>query len=126
MIINNVFREVLNAPLIDGRSGEVNVLKQFYMSEFMYGSICLSDVPQDLFKKVNGKVYLNISVGKKKETDEYGRTHWVSCSPKKDEQKDGVNYFIGNLTQWQDSPRKQPTAEEIAQAPSVTNDDLPF
>lgn len=51
------------------------------MSDFMYGSICVSDVPKELFKKAdNGKVYLNIMIGRRREVSEYGDTHNVIAS----------------------------------------------
>lgn len=92
----------------------------------MYGSICLSDVPKELFKKAeNGKVYLGISVNERKEVGQYGDTHFISCAPKKEERKDGVNYIIGNLKTYNPQP-SVPTYEQISAAPSADEYDLPF
>lgn len=89
-----------------------------------YGSICLSDIPKELFRKAeNGKVYLNIAVVERKETSQFGHTHFISCSPKKDERKEGVNYFCGDLKPF---IPVQPTQEQINNSPSAPEDDLPF
>lgn len=99
----------------------------------LLGSICLSDIPKEVMKKVmckDGKerIFLNISVCERKTPATFGDktyTHFISCAPKKDERKEGVNYFIGDLQTYEPQPRT-PTAEQIANAPSVTDDDLPF
>lgn len=51
----------------------------------LYGSICLSDIPKELMKKVmtakGEKIFLNISIGEKKEPvtfDNRTYTHYVS------------------------------------------------
>lgn len=100
----------------------------------LYGSICLSDIPRSQMKKVmckdgKEKIYLNIWVGERKEPVTFGNntfTHYVSCSPKKEERKDGENYFIGDLQTYNPQP-STPTPEQIQAAPSVSEeDDLPF
>lgn len=100
----------------------------------LYGSLDLTKIPKELIKKVTMKdgsvhCFLNISVGERKEPAKFGERivdHFVSCAPKKDEQKEGVNYFIGDLTLYNPQP-DVPTAEQIQNAPSVTeDDDLPF
>lgn len=103
------------------------------MADFMYGSLCLSNIPKRLFKKVmckDGKerVFLNIKVVKRKEP-KFGYTHFFSCEPKEEKDRvEGEMYICGDLTEY--SPQNvMPTAEEIAAAPSIpTNDDsdLPF
>ena len=99
-----------------------------------YGSICLSDIPRSQMKKVmckdgKEKIYLNIWVGERKEPVTFGNntfTHYISCSPKKEERKDGENYFIGDLQTYNPQP-SAPTPEQIQAAPSVSeDDDLPF
>lgn len=100
----------------------------------LFGSICLSDIPKEQIKKVtvkdgSTKLFLNIFVGERKEPARFGErvyTHFVSCSPKPEERKEGVNYFIGDLETYNPKP-STPSMEDIANAPSVTeNDDLPF
>lgn len=99
-----------------------------------YGSICLSDIPRSQMKKVmckdgKEKVYLNVWIGERKEPVTFGEhtyTHYVSCAPKKEERKDGENYFIGDLQTYNPQPAA-PTPEQIQAAPSVSEeDDLPF
>ena len=99
----------------------------------LYGSICLSDIPRSQMKKVKTKdgkekIYLNIFIGERKEPvtfDDRTYTHFVSCSPKKEERVEGENYFIGDLQTYE--PQPQATAEQINAAPSVSDDDdLPF
>lgn len=99
----------------------------------LYGSICLSDIPKELMKKVmtakGEKIFLNISIGEKKEPvtfDNHTYTHYVSCAPRKEERKEGVYYGIGDLME---STFKSniPSPEDINNAPSVGEDDgLPF
>jgi hypothetical protein len=107
------------------------------MSDFLYGSICLSDIPRELFKKVqtkNGeKVYLNIGVGERKEpqtfTDggvERTYTHYVTCAPPKEERREGVNYFCGDLRSYKTTATAPVTAEAVTAAPAAADMDLPF
>lgn len=100
----------------------------------LYGSICLSDIPREQMKKVmckdgKEKIFLNIFIGEKKTPQTFdGKTftHSVSCAPKKEERKEGVNYFIGDLITYNPLPTTPSTAE-IDAAPSVGEyDDLPF
>lgn len=100
----------------------------------LFGSICLSDIPREQMKKVmckDGKerIFLNIFIGEKKEPQTFGTrtyTHYVSCSPKKEERIEGVNYFIGELETFTPQPTA-PTSEQVSAAPALTaDDDLPF
>lgn len=64
----------------------------------LFGSIRLSDIPKELITTAkNGKKYLNIEVKQMRQPSQYGHTHTVKASVKRDERKDGVNYYIGNL-----------------------------
>lgn len=64
----------------------------------LFGSICLSDIPKELITTAkNGKKYLNIEVKQMRQPSQFGHTHTVKVSVKKEERKDGVNYYIGNL-----------------------------
>lgn len=90
----------------------------------------MSSVPKELFKKVKCKdgqerVYLNIKVGRRRE-EKYGNTHYISCEPPKEERRDGVNYFCGDMKEYAPQNATPPSPEDIAAAPSVTDDDLPF
>lgn len=92
----------------------------------LYGSICISDVPKELFKKAdNGKVYLNLRIYERKEIGKYGDTHVVSCAPKKEEQKEGVNYLCGSM-KTSDPQQFTPSPEQVSQLPPADDKDLPF
>ena len=101
------------------------------MADLMFGSICVSQVPKDLFKKVKCKdgqerIFLNIKIVKRKEVGQYGHTHFVSCEPMEKEQRvEGINYIIGDMKEY--VPKNEaPSPEEIAAAESAAADDLPF
>lgn len=96
------------------------------MSDFMYGSICLTDVPKELFKKVeNGKVYLNIAVSRKKEVGQFGDTHTIIASVPKDKRKEGDKpIYCGSLKEYVE--QKPVTQEQVFDAPVAVPDDLPF
>ena len=67
------------------------------MSNF-YGSICLSDIPKRLIEDgKNGKKYLRIEVREMKQAGQYGDTHFIVASCKKENRIDGEKLFIGNL-----------------------------
>lgn len=100
----------------------------------LLGSICLSDIPREVMKKVickdgKEKIFVNIAVCERKEPVTFGDrtyTHFISCSPKKEERIEGRNYFIADLQTWNPQP-STPTAEQIEAAPAVSEeDDLPF
>lgn len=100
----------------------------------LIGSICLSDIPREVMKKVmckggTQKIFVNIAVMERKEPVTFGDrtyTHFVSCAPKKEERKEGVNYYIADLQNYNPQP-SIPTAEQINKAPAVSEeDDLPF
>ena len=54
-------------------------------------SLCLSDLPQEHMFEYNGKKYVKLIVQKKREADQYGKTHYVAIDtfkpePKKEEE----------------------------------------
>lgn len=94
------------------------------------GSICLSDIPKELFKKVKcndgvERIYVNVAILERKEVSKYGHTHVMSCSPKKEERKEGVNYFCGDFKEFVPQSNT-PTPEQVNDAPPVNEHDLPF
>lgn len=98
--------------------------------EILIGSICLSDIPKEVIKAVECKdgqtrKYLNVAIIERNEVSKFGHTHFISCSPKQEERKEGVNYIIGDVKPLE---RKDltPTPEEIDNAPVADPDDLPF
>lgn len=98
------------------------------------GSIDLSEVPKELFKKIASKrdgrerIFLNISIVERKTPVTFGErtyTHFVSCRPKEEARVEGQNYIIGDLSAVE--YKQPPTPEDVASAPSIgTEDDLPF
>lgn len=100
----------------------------------LYGTICLSDIPRSQMKKIKCKdgkerIFLNVFIGERKQPATFGErtyTHFVSCSPRPEERIDGEKYFIGDLQTYSPAP-SQPSPEDVASAPAVTEaDDLPF
>ena len=88
-------------------------------------------IPREQMKKIKCKdgierIYVNVAVIERKEKSEFGHTHFITCSPKKEERKEGVNYICGDLKEY--VPQNvMPAPEEIAAAPAVSaEDDLPF
>lgn len=92
------------------------------MSIFLTGSICLSKIPRSEMRKVVCKdgverIFVNVAVFPRKEKSNYGDTHFITCAPPKDKQKEGVNYIFGDLKSTEFSAKGQQVTE---------NDDLPF
>lgn len=60
-------------------------------------SICLSDIPKERLRKgSNGKVYCNITVGTRKEPDQWGRNLKVYISPtKQDKEEKLAKIYVG-------------------------------
>lgn len=101
------------------------------MADMMYGSLCVSEIPKELFKKVackDGKerIFLNLKICKRKEVGQYGHTHFISVEPvDKAERKEGINYICGDLKEY--VPKNEgPSPEDIDAAPPADDDSLPF
>lgn len=95
------------------------------------GSICLSEIPREQMKKVMCKdgverIYVNVAVIERKEKSQFGHTHFITCSPKKEERIEGKSYIFGDLKEF--IPQNtSPASEDINNAPSIDPaDDLPF
>lgn len=58
-------------------------------------SVCLSDLPKEFISEYNGKKYIRLKVQKKREPDQYNKTHSVSVNTFKPEQKPKTN-----IEQW--------------------------
>lgn len=94
------------------------------MEENLYGSLCLTDIPKELITVgKNGKKYLNIVVNKRREVSQFGMTHYVKAHCKKEQQREGVNYYIGEL---KPSNYQNNNAAQEANAATDNEDDLPF
>lgn len=92
------------------------------------GSICLSDIPREQMKNIKCKdgverIYVNVAVIERREKSQFGHTHFITCSPKKEERVEGRNYICGDLKEF--IPQNtSPTPEDINNAPSVSDNDL--
>ena len=69
-------------------------------------SVCLSDLPKDWIFEYNNKKYVKLIVQKKREVDQYGKTHYVAIDTFKPDAKNNQS----------DTPP----------APTEPEDDLPF
>ncbi len=106
-----------------------------------YGSIDLTKLGQivkqhpELVKTVNMKdgtqhKFLNIDVNEKQQPDQYGNVAYLKASCKKAEQKQGLNYYLCDLKESQNSnqqqPQRQQPAPQQSAAANAESDDLPF
>ena len=101
----------------------------------LHGSICLSEVPKELFKKVTCKdgtvkTFLNIRITERKEPITFGDrtfTHFICSTVRKDEQEAGKKYIWGDLRPYGQKPSfEPPTVQEMEEAPTADEDSLPF
>ena len=100
------------------------------MGQFLIGSIEISKVPKELFKKVKKAdgteaIYLNIAVSERREVGKFGETHGVQFTREKDKRIENENTFFGSLKVWEQTPIAV-TAVQIEAAPAATDTDLPF
>ncbi len=52
--------------------------KEKFDGDLISISVCLEDIPEEFKKKhTNGKTYINLDVSKKREEDQWGKTHAV-------------------------------------------------
>jgi len=64
-------------------------------------SLCLSDLPKDKIFEYNGKKYIKLKVVKKREVDQYGKTHYVE------------------VDMWKPEPKKQAPTESATPLPDA-------
>ncbi len=74
---------------------------------------------------------LNIDVFGKQQADQYGNVATIKASCKKDQQKEGLSYYLANLrvSQYQNDnqqPQRQQLAPQQSAAANAESDDLPF
>ena len=78
-------------------------------------SICVTDIPKEWIFEYNGKKYLKIKVQRKREVDQFGKTHSVSINTYKPEPKTNVEkYAASQKKNGLPNPKEEAT------------DDLPF
>lgn len=82
---------------------------------------------KELFQMVDFKdgkhALLKTNFNERQQPDEHGNSHYLQAACKKDERKEGLNYYIGNYRPSQ-STTQQPQPAQQSQA--NTADDLPF
>ena len=106
--------------------------------ENLFGSLDLTVLGKlvrqhpELVRKVNFKdgehQLINIDVFSKQQPDQYDTVATIKASCKKDQQKEGLSYYLANLkvSQYQND-NQQSARQRPAQQPSTdSNDDLPF
>jgi len=71
-------------------------------------SVCLTDLPQEHMFEYEGKKYIKLVVQQKRETDQYGKTHYVA-----------VDTFKPDPNHKKEETPSEPPAEEV-------DGDLPF
>ena len=71
---------------------------------------------------------LNIDVFEKQQADQYGNVATIKASCKKDQQKQGVNYYLANLkvSQYQNNNSQQQTQQPAPPLAPQDDSDLPF
>lgn len=100
----------------------------------LYGSIELSAIPKELFKKVTKKdgtagIYLNVSIIQRKQASQFGATHFIKTSKETGKTKENgkpeyEDIFIGDLRPMKQQEPVSP--EQVSSAPPASDDDLPF
>ena len=86
----------------------------------------------ELIKKITFKdgehQLINIDVFEKQQQDQYGNIATIKASCKKDQQKEGVCYYLSNLkvSQYQNNNNQQPQQPAPQQTSDNGSDDLPF
>lgn len=91
----------------------------------LYGSICLTDIPKELITTgKNGKKYINIEVRERQQVGRYGDTHYIKAACRKEQQVEGVKYFIGDLKPSKFGGQVQQTQGQAYTPPEVPIDEL--
>lgn len=96
------------------------------MSDFLTGSICLTDIPKEFITEgKNGKKYVNFAVSKRKEVSQFGETHTITVSKPKDQRKEGEGLtFIGGLKEWKGNTGSGSNTQ--SNSSSSDDDGIPF
>ncbi|MFZ4547725.1 MAG: hypothetical protein ACOYN4_09835 [Bacteroidales bacterium] len=91
-------------------------------------SICLSDLPKEKMKKANnGKIYINLVAGEKREPDQYGQDVYVAVDHSKEERDANTKrIYVGGG--WAVKPTAAVSPDAVSDMPAAEpgKDDLPF
>ena len=70
--------------------------------------------------------FLNIDISEKRQADQYGCTAYMKVSCKQDQQKHGLNYYLGDLkpSRYSSQQPQQHPAQQAVQ--HINEDTLPF
>lgn len=106
--------------------------------ENLYGTIDLTKLGNivrqhpELVREVtfkNGEIHkvINVNINQKQQEDQYGNVAYVKVGVKKDDEKQGLNYFLGDLkvSKFGTEQKPQQQAQYYAPSPNSEND-LPF
>lgn len=101
------------------------------MAKLCYtGSIELTAIPKEVIKVVEKdgkkKMFLNFGVLEMDTPSKYGDTHCITCAPKKEEKKEGVNYLCGHLKPWVEKEKQEDPAVVAAAPVASESDKLPW
>jgi hypothetical protein len=84
-------------------------------------SVCLSDLPKNKIFEYNNKKYIKLKIVKKREIDQYGKSHYVEIDMFEPQQDQVFTKQEAAMPNYEE--RKQDVYD---QAPPPGNDDLPF
>lgn len=98
-----------------------------YYGQVDFTNLCrLWKEHKELFEMVDFKdgkhALLKVNFNERQQADEHGNTHYLKANCKKNEQKEGVNYFISSGFRL--SQNQQQTSEQAEQ--EANDSDLPF
>lgn len=85
---------------------------------------------KELFNMVTFKdgehALLYVTLHERKEPDEKGNTHYLTADCKKDDRKDGVNYYVGSRFKQKDYGNNGETKAAVTTTAVDNEGDLPF
>ena len=104
------------------------------MSKSFYGSICLTDLIEQMkvkhsafSKGKNGKIYANVNVWLNDQQDKFGNIMSVQLNPTKERKDTDAKVYIGNMKESENSPKPVDNKDiESVAADFDAVDDLPF
>lgn len=80
------------------------------------------------FKDGTTHKMLNININQKQQTDQYGNVAFMKVGVKREEERQGVNYYLGDLkvSQYGNNVQQQATVAPQPQQPTKQEENLPF
>tara|TARA_R110001583_G_scaffold21580_2_gene82007 strand:- start:415 stop:675 length:261 start_codon:yes stop_codon:yes gene_type:complete len=65
--------------------------KEKFDGNMVETSLCLTDIPKEHVFEFEGKKYIKLNVVKKREADQYGKSHYIEVNTWKPEEKKAVS-----------------------------------